>query len=252
VAFAVLALVALVWRVGDPDMMLGVDRDTALLWVRACATGPGLVVLLLAVAAGRLIVSVRRQCRQTRIALRPLLALPAVSAPTDVAALLHALRLDERTRVIALDMPVALCYGLWRPRLLLSTGALCGLSAGEMEAVLRHEQVHLHQRDPLRLVVARALADAVPMLPALRQWAVTVPLTQELAADRAALAAVGAGALGGALLKVGSALGSVQDLPLNIVAFGLIDARIDQLLGGEQPCRRWPPLPGRCGPCLAG
>src|SRR5262249_43951211 len=155
----------------DGDGLLGVDRDTALLWVRVCATGPVVVVTLLAVVTGRLVRSVRCQHASTCAALQPLLALPAVSPPADLAALLRAERLDGRTRVIALETPVALCHGLLRPRLLLSSGVLAGLSPVEVGAVVQHELAHLRGRDPLRLILVRALAEALPVVPALRQLA---------------------------------------------------------------------------------
>jgi hypothetical protein len=136
-----------------------------------------------------------------------------------------------------------LCYGLLQPRLLLSTAALTGLSSAELEAVLRHELVHLRRRDPLRRLLLRALTDALP-LPALRDIADAVPLAQELAADRAVLASVGPEALSGALLKVGDALDTLRDVPggpssqewrLAVGAFSAIDARIDQILGAPVP-----------------
>src|SRR5438105_15750824 len=61
--------------------------------------------------------------------------------------------------------------------------------------------------------------------------AMALPLRQELVADRVALAAVGAEALGGALLKVGEALGPLHSATVAIGAFSMLDARIDQLLG---------------------
>jgi hypothetical protein len=157
--------------------------------------------------------------------------------------LLQTLQLDQHTLLIACDIPVALCYGLLRPRLLVSAAALRGLSSAEVEAVLRHEQVHLRRRDPLRRLLLRAMTDALP-LPALRDIVDAVPLAQELAADRAVLEAVGPEALSGALLKVGDALDSLQtpemgsntqDWRLAVGAFSAIDARIDQILGAPIP-----------------
>lgn len=206
-----------------------------LAWSLACDVFLVLVAGLLALAALRLARSVRRQRTHTHVSLQPLLALPAIPAPTDLNTLLRQLGLDGCTRVIALQTPVALCYGLLRPRLLLSTGACDGLSGAEMEAVLRHEQAHLQRRDPLRLVTARALADALPEIPALRQVAAQAPLAQELAADRAAIAAVGPAALGTALLKVGEGLGPLHGQELAVGAFSAQDARIDQLLGAPLP-----------------
>jgi Zn-dependent protease with chaperone function len=205
--------------------------EDSILWAIICDALLASTVGLLALVAKRTIDSICRQRTRATIAVQPLRSLPSATAPADLIALLRALRMEERTQLIDLETPVALCHGLLRPRLLLSTGALRVLSPAEMGAVLRHERAHLRRRDPLRLVLARALADALPALQILRQLAMALPLRQELAADRVALAAVGAEALGGALLKVGEALGPLEGTTLAIGAFSMLDARIDQLLG---------------------
>ena len=204
-------------------------------WALACYALLAIAATLLVLVAARVARSVMRQSARTNRALQPLLALPCATASTELATLLCALGLEGRTRLITFETPVALCHGLLRPRLVLSTGALRGLSPAEIEAVLRHEQAHLHQRDPLRLAGARALADALPTLPILRQMAAMMPLAQELAADRAALAAVGPEALSGALFKVGDALGPLYGQAVAVGAFSALDARIDQILGVPMP-----------------
>lgn len=148
-----------------------------------------------------------------------------------MTALLHLLQVEQRLRLIACEAPVALCYGLLRPRLLLSTGLLERVSSAELEAVLHHEHTHLRRRDPLRLVLVRVLAEALPGFSAVRALAAAVPLAQELAADRVALAAVRAEALATALLKVGDALGPLRGQVVAVGAFSTLDVRIDQLLG---------------------
>ena len=132
--------------------------------------------------------------------------------------------------MIDLDIPVALCCGLRRPRLLLSTGLARRLSDAELEAVLRHEAAHLRRRDPVRLVLARALAELLP-LRILSRLATSMPLAQELAADRSALAAGGTQALGGALLKLGDPRGPLRDPGLALGPFSAADARLAQVLG---------------------
>ncbi len=186
-------------------------------------------------ALWRALHSIRRQHAQTTSALHPLLALPTVGAGDDLAALLGSLQIAGRTRIITCDVPVALCYGLVRPRVLLSTGVLDRVSHGELEAILRHERAHLRRYDSLRLMLARALADALPAHAAMRTLATVLPLTQELAADRAVLSAVGAEALATALLKIGDALGPLQGQPVAVGGFSALNARIDQLLGGPPP-----------------
>lgn len=221
----------------------------AALWSLICASILAVIGGLLAFVAWRMGQSMRRQHRATRLALEPLLARPAIAVPADLAALLRALRVDGRTRVIDLELPLALCHGLLRPRLLLSTGTLRGLSLAEVEAVLRHERAHLHRYDPLRLVIVRALADALPLFPVLEQMAAALPIAQELAADRAVMDAVGAEPLGRALLKVGDGLGPLRGQVVAVGAFSALDARIDQLLGTPvapplpSPAALWPLIP---------
>jgi Zn-dependent protease with chaperone function len=214
-------------------------RAGAVLWSLACAVEVIAALGLLVLVSWRALQSVRRQRQHTWLALEPLLSLPAVPASADLADVLGALHLETRTQVVDLDTPVAVCYGLLRPRLVLSTGLPRGLSRAELEAVVCHERAHLRRRDPLRLALVRALAEALPTVPALRQVAAAVAVEQELAADRDALAVVGVDALGGALLKVGDALGPLHGHGAAIGAFSTIDARIDQLLGA--PPRLSPP-----------
>lgn len=143
---------------------------------------------------------------------------------------------------------MALCHGLLRPRLLISAGLLRDLSSNELRAVLHHEREHLRRYDPLRLLLARAFAEALPSRRAFQELAARLPLAQELAADRAAIAAVGPHALARALLKVG-ARGAGKDAARVAVAGMLgvpggapvvlpghtLDARLDQLLLDEPP-----------------
>jgi len=230
-AFATLLLAARGQGVPCAAVPVGCGARDATSWSLACYVLLAAALGLTALAIRRVVHSIGRQRQRTHLALQPLLALPSVAAPADLAALLRGLHVEGRTRVIALDTPVALCHGLARPRLLLSTGTLRGLSGAEMEAVLRHEWAHLRRRDPLRLIVIRALADALPALPVLRQLAAAMPLAQELAADRAVLSTVGVEALGGALLKIGDALGPLRGQVVAVGAFSMLDARINQILG---------------------
>ena len=238
-ATALAALVPAVWQRHVVCAMAPLACGTsAVLWSLSCSILLAVGFCLLVLALWRAIGSVRLQRARTAETLRPLRALPAVTPPADLVALLRTLRLEGRTTLIACAAPVALCHGLLRPRLLLSTGALRGLSATEMEAVLRHERAHLRRRDPLRLVAARALAAALPAAPLLGALATTLPAAQELAADRSVLAAIGADALAGALLKVNAAGGTPRGPLVAVGAFSdaeLADARIDQLLGAPVP-----------------
>lgn len=92
--------------------------------------------------------------------------------------------------------PRAFCSGLVRPRVYLSEGALTLLGPRELAAVVAHEGHHADRRDPLRLLVARAIGEAYSLrtLPRREQ------ALSELAADAAAVRRGGAAPLASALL----------------------------------------------------
>lgn len=58
--------------------------------------------------------------------------------------------LGRSWRLVDSDRPLAWCAGILRPRLYLSRGLLATLDAGQLQAVLLHEQAHLLRRDNLR------------------------------------------------------------------------------------------------------
>lgn len=207
--------------------------QSLLLDVRADGSPLLLVLLLghLGWSAWRGLGDAWRQWRATRAAL-DLLAAGGRHAPTGVLAA-HCAALDVAgcVDVVVSDHPIALCQGLWRPRIWLSTGALAVLGPAELRALLGHERVHRRRRDPLRLLVARAVASAFPHLPVLRELAATVPVAQELAADRAVIHAGAREALGRALLTIVEGNGSLEMPAVPTGMVSCLDARIDQLTG---------------------
>ena len=92
--------------------------------------------------------------------------------------------------------PLAFCAGLLRPRVYVSSGAVERLSADALAAVVEHEAHHAARRDPLRILVARAIGEAYSLtaLPRREQ------ALAELAADAAAVRRRGAAPLAAALL----------------------------------------------------
>lgn len=136
----------------------------------------------------------------------------------------------QRVELLADDRPHAFCAGYLRPRIFLSTGALARLPGRELAAVVAHEAYHRDRRDPLRLLFAESLADALFFLPALRRLGNRYRQLSELAADEAAVRAVGGSQpLASALLRV-----SAHDDTPSVVS--LASERVDHLLG-ERP--RW-------------
>jgi bla regulator protein blaR1 len=137
-----------------------------------------------------------------------------------------------RCRIIDSEEPCAFCAGYLRPQIYLSRGALERLEEGaELRAVLAHEAHHLRRRDPLRLLVARALADSLFFIPILRGIGERYSALGELAADEAAVKAVqGRGPLASALLKF-------SESPAQSAVVSLAPERVDHLMGDAEATR---------------
>ncbi len=99
-------------------------------------------------------------------------------------------------RIVPGAEPRAFCAGLWRPRVYVSQGALARLGPRELSAVVAHEGHHADRRDPLRILIARAIGDAYSFRALPRRERALA----ELAADAAAVRRDGAAPLAAAML----------------------------------------------------
>jgi hypothetical protein len=133
------------------------------------------------------------------------------------------------TLIIDDPLPRAFCAGLLRPRIHVSRGALDLLDDDELSAVVAHEAHHARRRDPLRIFIARALADALFFLPVLRRLAERYSALAELAADEAAVRR------SGTRKPLAAALLAFDKSP-HAAIVGVAPERVDHLLG-ERP--RW-------------
>jgi Zn-dependent protease with chaperone function len=95
-----------------------------------------------------------------------------------------------RCEIVDSPEPFAYCIGLWRPKVVISTGLERALSSEELGAVVAHEHAHAARRDNLRHGLA-ALA-LLPLGPRLRRALLAdLTLASEQACDRAALGPTG-------------------------------------------------------------
>lgn len=187
------------------------------------AGGPAALVTLAAagLASVSLALGARSAARQARATRRYLAALPVSGEDVVVDG--------DRCRVIDSAAPTAFCIGYLRPRIYLSRGALELLDADELRAVAAHERHHARRRDPLRLLVARSLASALPFVPLLRRSSERYEAIGELAADEAAVHDLKRrGPLASALLKIGG------DRPTGAPVVAIAPERVDHLIGDPQ------------------
>lgn len=138
--------------------------------------------------------------------------------------------------------PIAYTAGLLRPRIWVSSGLCERLTGPALEAVLWHEHAHVLARDPLRVLIARALAALLFVVPWIAALVERYEVAKELEADRVALERLGSPApLAQALYAIGDRLEDPRALAVG--AWSLSARRIDQLYG--TPAGRLLPLPSR-------
>jgi Zn-dependent protease with chaperone function len=82
--------------------------------------------------------------------------------------------------------PAAYCVSGRHPMVIVTTGALRALGAGQLDAVLAHERAHLAGRHHRLLAMARIAGQVLPFLPLMRDADTQVARLVELHADDAA------------------------------------------------------------------
>jgi hypothetical protein len=144
------------------------------------ALGPQFLVAALdAAVVLRAAASIGRQLRDQRRFLRGL--------PVLGEARVHG----HRVRVVPGARFQAFCAGLLRPAVYVSDGTLRTAGDAELRAVLAHEEHHRARRDPLRLLLARTVSDALRPLPPFASLARREAALADLAADAATVARLG-------------------------------------------------------------
>lgn len=183
-----------------------------------------------------LMLLVRRGWRLTRFIaeLKTMVQQGETAAPCPrLTRLCLELRIPQPPLFLATETPLAFCFGLFRPRIYLSTGLVNALSDTELKAVLLHEDHHRCRFDPLRTLLADLLATLFFFLPTVTEWRDQFVVAIELAADHHAMQLAGRFSLAGALHKL-----LTHPLAVGLPATGLgginsleaTDVRLAQLL----------------------
>jgi Zn-dependent protease with chaperone function len=132
--------------------------------------------------------------------------------------------------------PAAYCVAGPQPTVVVTTGAVAALDAGQLAAVLAHERAHLAGHHHRLLAAARTGQRVLPFVPLMRQAAAAVARLAEMHADDAAAAGHDAGSLAAALVV----LATGGPAPAPGLAAAATDAvqRIHRLLTPAQPLGR--------------
>ena len=138
--------------------------------------------------------------------------------------------------VITEEAFVALTMGLFRPKVVVSSGVLKSFSASEIQVILQHERYHYIQHDPFKIFLSTLMSDGLGYIPIFKNFLHYYKTCKELMADRFVMKKMGTEYdLGKVLLKV-SQMRTIS-APLIGVHFADIamNYRIIQFLQPEKP-----------------
>ena len=196
---------------------------------------PPLGVAVLALTAAAFVVGLDRVVRILMRTARVGRTRVEVGAPARLRRVAARLGILRAVVCCADPNPYAYCAGFLRPRIYVSTGAVVALRECELEAVLLHERHHRSRRDPLRVLVGRAVAAALFAVPLVAELERRFELAKELDADRETVRAQGGRpeALAGALLALGDLIAPFRTAEVATSAWSVTSVRIDHLTGSE-------------------
>lgn len=143
-----------------------------------------------------------------------------------------------KTRILVIEDEafVAISMGMFRRRIIVSTGIFNIFSKPEIEAILLHERYHCDQFDPMKALLSAVVVDGIGYVPIIKAAAHYYKTYKELLADRFAIKHMGTEYYVGAVLFRLSAINRVHRLPVG-VAFAdvAINYRIMQVLDSQKP-----------------
>jgi Zn-dependent protease with chaperone function len=129
-------------------------------------------------------------------------------------------RPDVPAVVLDCPGPAAYSVGGRRPQVVVTSGALDLLSPPQLGAVLAHEQAHLRRRHHRWALAAALVAEAMPLVPLLREAPARVGRLLEMDADERAADHHEPRVLASALVAVTSAGGSAASAPSGAASVG--------------------------------
>lgn len=106
-----------------------------------------------------------------------------IYAAKVVKTLISELNLVGKVDIIKDNQRFSFCYGIFKPRICLSTGLIKDLSSSELKAILFHESYHLKSYDPLKNVFAKVLSLTFFFIPTLKDVERFYTFSKEIAAD---------------------------------------------------------------------
>ena len=103
--------------------------------------------------------------------------------PQRLQKIIAILHLKNKVCIVDDVNLFSFCVGLFFPRVIISTGLARSLSNKELEAVLLHEQAHIQNYDPLKMVFGKTIASMFFFLPIFQELYKNMITGNEILAD---------------------------------------------------------------------
>lgn len=107
-----------------------------------------------------------------------------ISIPYDVEAVIEKLGLEDKVDIVRDKSKLSFCYGLFQPRICLSTGLVRSLNRRELKAVLLHESYHAKNHDPLKIILGKTASVMFFFIPVLKDFQNFYAFSKEVTADK--------------------------------------------------------------------
>jgi len=109
----------------------------------------------------------------------------------ELRLLVKKLKIESITKVIKDKKTFAFCFGLFNPKIYLSTALIKKMTTQELEAVLRHETYHIEYNDTAVMTIAFIGQSLLPFFPLLSDFIDNIQLDREIEADKKVIKAMG-------------------------------------------------------------
>ncbi|MBI2314504.1 M48 family metalloprotease [Candidatus Daviesbacteria bacterium] len=144
---------------------------------------PQSLILIIGAVLGIGLLSFLVQLVKTHILLGRLLV-NKTSIPPDLTKTLESLSLINKVILVRDKNLFSFCCGIFSPFIVISTGLIKSLTMKELEAVLLHEQSHLINRDPIKVLTGKTFSSMFFFLPLFADLRKNIEAVNELLADQ--------------------------------------------------------------------
>lgn len=110
-----------------------------------------------------------------------------LTVPKSLKTAISSLDLSGKVDVVKDPNKFSFCYGIFKPRICLSTGLIKAITSEELKAVILHESYHIQNHDPLKIILSQTASLMFFFIPILREIQQYFALSKEVAADNIAI-----------------------------------------------------------------